>query len=232
MDKETKGIYLEILKVLKFVIHTKNFGLQSRPEFQGRTGVSVHFAIVTGLGILKQGSMWPALFCIWMNVLVCWQAKAQKEATLSSSERNQVRALLTLQYQGQSYPIKVKIDNVAAILMAQNASYGVKTWYIDPQYCFVWKNLEAAIIKIEFSKSIKNESDIFTKNVTQEIYKKHGKMFLEVYIKGSTVAERLGIGRVLEMFLRFLWTSFSLLEISTTDTKKCQTRDAIMWWDL
>jgi hypothetical protein len=57
MDKETKGTYLEMLKVLKFVIHTKNFGLQRRPEFQGRTGVSVHFASVSGLGILKQGSM-------------------------------------------------------------------------------------------------------------------------------------------------------------------------------
>jgi hypothetical protein len=32
-------------------------------------------------------------------------------------------------------------------------------------------------------KSVDNESDIFTKNVTQEIYEKHVEKFLEEYIE-------------------------------------------------
>jgi hypothetical protein len=39
--------------------------------------------------------------------------------------------------------------------------------------------VEDGIIKIEFVKSIDNDSDIFTKNVNQEIYEKHVKNFLE-----------------------------------------------------
>ena len=39
--------------------------------------------------------------------------------------------------------------------------------------------MEDGIIKIEFVRSIDNDSDIFTKNVNQEIYEKHMKNFLE-----------------------------------------------------
>jgi hypothetical protein len=36
MDKATKGTYLEILRVVKFVIDTKNFCLQIKTEFKGK----------------------------------------------------------------------------------------------------------------------------------------------------------------------------------------------------
>jgi hypothetical protein len=39
--------------------------------------------------------------------------------------------------------------------------------------------VEDVIIKIEFVRLIDNDSDIFTKNVNQEIYEKHVKNFLE-----------------------------------------------------
>ena len=52
---------------------------------------------------------------------------------------------------------------------------------VDTRYHFVRENLEDGIIKIEFVKSVDNESDIFTKNVTQEIYERHVKKFLEEY---------------------------------------------------
>jgi hypothetical protein len=48
----------------------------------------------------------------------------------------------------------------------------MRTWYH-----FVQENLEVGIIKIEFFKSVENESDIFTKNVTQEIYETRQKVF-------------------------------------------------------
>jgi hypothetical protein len=81
-------------------------------------------------------------------------------------------------------PILVKTENVGAMLMAQNASSGVRTGHVYTRYHFVRENLEKGIIKIEFVKSVENESDIFTKNVTQEIYEKHVEKFLEEYIEG------------------------------------------------
>jgi len=73
--------------------------------------------------------------------------------------------------------ILVKTDNVGAMFMAQNASSGVRTRHVNTRYHFVRENLEDGIIKIEFVKSNNNESDIFTKNVTQEIYKRHDENF-------------------------------------------------------
>jgi hypothetical protein len=39
MDKATKGTYLEMLRVVKFVIDTKKICLQIKPEFKGEIGV-------------------------------------------------------------------------------------------------------------------------------------------------------------------------------------------------
>jgi hypothetical protein len=55
MDKATKGTYLEMfLRVVKFVIDTKNFCLQIKPEFKGKIGVYECFVKVIGLIIPKQ----------------------------------------------------------------------------------------------------------------------------------------------------------------------------------
>jgi hypothetical protein len=57
MDKATKGTYLEMLRVVKFVIDTKNFCLRIKPEFKGKIGV--YECLVTGIEpvILKQESV-------------------------------------------------------------------------------------------------------------------------------------------------------------------------------
>ena len=57
--------------------------------------------------------------------------------------------------------------------MAQNSSSGVRTRHVDTMYHFIRENLEDGIINIEFFKSAENDSDVFTKKVNQEIYKRH-----------------------------------------------------------
>jgi hypothetical protein len=44
---------------------------------------------------------------------------------------------------------------------------------------FVREFIEDSFIKIEFVRSVKNDSDLFTKNVNQELYAKHTKKLLE-----------------------------------------------------
>jgi hypothetical protein len=97
-------------------------------------------------------------------------------------------------------PIIVKTDNVGAMFMAQNSSSGVRTRHVITRYHFVQENLDDGIIKIEFIRSVENQSDIFTKNVTQEIYQRHVKTFLEEIIEGEFMAER---GKVLEISFAF-----------------------------
>ena len=75
--------------------------------------------------------------------------------------------------------------------MAQNSSSGVWACHFYTQYHLIRENLKEGIIKIEFVKSVENESDVFTKNVTQEIYKRHVKNFFKEYIQGEcTMTER------------------------------------------
>jgi hypothetical protein len=128
-----------------------------------------------------------------MNVPVCWRSKAQRGVTLSSSEAEYVEMSEAVKEIKFIYyllreigievnlPITVKTDNVGAMFMAQNASSGVRTRHIDTRYHDVRENLEEGIINIEFVKSIEKDSDIFTKNVSQEIYDKHVTKFLGVH---------------------------------------------------
>jgi hypothetical protein len=61
------------------------------------------------------------------------------------------------------------------------ASSGIRTHHIDTPYQYVRENLEEGIIIIQFVKSSENIFDIFTKNVSQEIYDKHMAKFLGVH---------------------------------------------------
>jgi ketol-acid reductoisomerase len=132
-----------------------------------------------------------------MNVPVCWRSKSQKGVTLSRTEAEYVAMSEAVKEVKFIYyllrdigievelPIIVKTDNVGAMFMAQNSFSGVRTRHVDTRYHFVRENLDDGIIKIEFVKFNENQSDIFTKNITQEIYERHVQTFLEEYIEGE-----------------------------------------------
>ena len=75
-------------------------------------------------------------------------------------------------------PIVVKTDNIGALFMSQNSSTGVRSQHVDTRYHFIRENVDDGIVKVEFVKSSEHDSDIFTKNVSHEIYEKHAKKFL------------------------------------------------------
>jgi hypothetical protein len=197
MDKATKGTYLEMLRVVKFVIDTKNFCLQIKPEFKEKNWSLRVFFDSDWAGDSETRISVAGFALYLMNVPVCWQSKSQKGVILSSTEAEYVamseavKEVKFIYYLLQDigievkFPIIVKTDNVGAMFMAQNSSSGVRTQHVNTRYHFVRENLDDGIIKIEFIKSIENQSDIFTKNVTQEIYERHVKKFLEEYIEGE-----------------------------------------------
>jgi hypothetical protein len=74
-------------------------------------------------------------------------------------------------------PIVVKTDNIGAIFMSENSLTGFRNWHVDTRFHFVREFIEDGFIKIEFVRSAENDSDIFTKNVDQELSAKHKRNF-------------------------------------------------------
>jgi hypothetical protein len=63
--------------------------------------------------------------------------------------------------------------------MSKNALTGFRTQDVDTRYHVVRELIEDGFIKINFFHSVENGSDLFTKNVNQELYAKYTKKFLE-----------------------------------------------------
>jgi hypothetical protein len=60
-------------------------------------------------------------------------------------------------------PIVVRTENIEAIFMSENALTGFCTWHVDTRYKFVREFIEDGFVEIEFVRSDKNDSDLFTK---------------------------------------------------------------------
>jgi hypothetical protein len=75
-------------------------------------------------------------------------------------------------------PIIVRCDNVGAIFMAENLSFGVCTQHVDTRYHFVPELIVDDFIKIVFDESCENNADLLTKNVSKDAYRKHVSNFL------------------------------------------------------
>jgi hypothetical protein len=194
MGKATMGTYLEMLRVVKFVIDTKTFCLKIRPENKLKNWSLHVFCDSDRAGDSEKRISVTGFIVYLMNVPVFWRSKGQRGVTLSSSKAEYaaiseaVKEIKFIYYllrkigNEVNLPITVKTDNVGAVFMAQNASFCIRTRQIDTCYQYVRKNSEEGIINIEFVKSIENDSDIFTKRVSQEIYDKHVTKFLGVHI--------------------------------------------------
>ena len=92
--------------------------------------------------------------------------------------------------------IVVKNDNVGTLFMSQNSLTGVCSRHGDTRYPFIRENVEDGIKRVEFVKSSDNDSDIFTKNVNQEMYEKHAMKFLgsiEDFMSDGTFRSRKAI---------------------------------------
>jgi hypothetical protein len=125
-----------------------------------------------------------------LNVPVCWRSKTQKGVTLLSTEAEYVAISEAVKEVKFIYylmcdfhikvnlPIIIKTDNVCAIFMAENSLTGVTTRHVDIRNHFIREFIEDGFIKVEFVRSVENDADIFTKNVSHDLYVKLTKNFL------------------------------------------------------
>ena len=125
-----------------------------------------------------------------LGVQILWKSRLQRTVALSSSEAEyyalseaakEIKFLVQLMETiGMKliFPIIVYVDNVKAIFMAENNTATQRTRHIDARYHFVRKYILEGYIKIQFVRSEDNYSDVFTKNVKQDVYQRHYPTYL------------------------------------------------------
>jgi hypothetical protein len=72
-----KRIYLEMLRVVKFVTDTKNFCLRIKPEFKGENWCLQVFCDSDWAGDSGTRISVTGFILYLMNLPVCWQSKSQ-----------------------------------------------------------------------------------------------------------------------------------------------------------
>ena len=87
MESATWGAYNELLRVIKFVIDTKTFGLKVEPKFNNDLEWDVRLFCDSNWAGDPETRISVTGFIIYLlNIPICWRSKSQKGVTLSSSE--------------------------------------------------------------------------------------------------------------------------------------------------
>ena len=113
---------------------------------------------------------------------VAWKSKSMKSVVLSTTEAEYVavsEVVKEIKFLYQMLrrmeikvplPIKVQVDNVGAIWLANNSSVSERTKHVDLRAHFVRDMIKDQVIEINFVKSAENDSDIMTKNQQGQHY--------------------------------------------------------------
>ncbi len=188
MDGATPAAYKEMLRVIKFVLDTKQWGLKFEPQVAGK-GLKWNLITYTDSDWAgdKDNRRSVSGFIMYLcGVPIMWRSKQQKSVALSSSEAEFVavseaaKEILFVLHVMDSMnielesPVTVYVDNMGAIFMTENTSSGGRTRHVDTRYHFVRELVtESKILKVIFCRSEQNRSDGMTKNVKTEIYDNH-----------------------------------------------------------
>jgi hypothetical protein len=124
---------------------------------------------------------------------ISWKSKSNKSVTLSSTEAEYyasseaakelvfIKNIIEGMKENKNLilPMKLRIDNTEAIYLANNQTTGQRTKHIDIRTHFVRNMIIEGIIKTLFVKSEDNTADVFTKNVSEDLFIKHTDKFME-----------------------------------------------------
>ncbi|HSN67552.1 MAG TPA: Ty1/Copia family ribonuclease HI [Fusibacter sp.] len=197
-DGATKGHWKALLRAIKYVLDTENYGLRIKPKVDKGfylEGISdSEYAGDSDTQISVYG--YVLYFC---GCPIAWKSKSGKSVTLSSTEAEyfatseiakevifakQVLESISIDL---SYPIEIKCDNIGAIYLANNHSTSQRTKHIDTRRHFVREYVENEVLKVVFVKSEDNEADILTKNTSEDLFKKHMSKNIEEVEAGDNV---------------------------------------------
>ena len=208
--RELSKVLEEMLRIIKYVIDTKDLALKIKPEIGGENEMwrVLAFSDSDYAGDPESRvsvSGWVIYFC---GVLVAWQSKSQRSVTLSSSEAEYVALsevaknikfiYMILESMGikVQLPIIVRVDNNGAIFMSENMAVSQRTKHVDIRYKFVNEFVEDGFLRIVFVRSEENDADMFTKNLKGELHEKHARKMIDEKGKSGLEINRKGVGDV------------------------------------
>ena len=193
MDGATKDHLSSLLRLIKYVIQTQDRKLLLKLKRNAKNGniFSIvgysdsdyasdkdHRKSVTGMVIYICG------------IPVAWKSKGQKAVTLSTTEAEYyalsemcselifIKNILEFIGVKIQFPIVAKVDNVGAMFLSNNHAMSQRTKHISIRQHFIRQFVEDGIIKVIFVRSKSNDSDIFTKNLSKDLYEKHRKKIM------------------------------------------------------
>ena len=186
LDGANVAQYKEMLRVIKFVLASKDYGLYIHPTSQNLNEMwKIRAMSDSEFGGDPDTRISVGGWIIFFNdVPVLWCSRAMRSVTLSSTEAEYVamsevvkdiifmRNILNSIGEDVEYPIIVEVDNTGAIYLGLNRSTGQRTKHIDIRYHYVREYIEDGVIKVVFVSTKQNDADMFTKNVTGDIYER------------------------------------------------------------
>ena len=174
MGGASEAAMKELLRVVKFVLDTRNYGLRIEPKSpQDSLWNMVVYSDSDWAGDKENRHSVSGYIMYLLDVPILWKSKLQRTVALSSTEAEyyalseaakeikflvQVMESMGIQLQ---FPIIVNVDNVGTIFMAENNTATSRTRHVDARYHFVREFIEEGYIKIIFVQK-ENKSDGFT----------------------------------------------------------------------
>jgi hypothetical protein len=143
MDGANLATYKEMLRVVKFVLDTKDYCLKLNPAFENEEWDLVSYSNSDWAGNPETRISVTDFIIYLLGAPICWISKGQKGVTLSSNDTEYVAMsvavkeirLINFLLKGMRFdfklPIVVRCDNVGAFFMAENSSSGIRTHHID-----------------------------------------------------------------------------------------------------
>ena len=190
MDGATMDQYKSLLRLIKFVIETKNQMLKMRVQRRNGIFKITGYSDADYAGDKDTRRSISGMIIYLCGIPIAWKSKGQKAVTLSSTESEYyalselcseiifIKQILEFLQVEVEFPIIVKVDNVGAMFLANNPVLSQQTKHISVRQHFIREFVEDGIIKVIFVKSKNNDADIFTKNLSKDLFEKHKKTII------------------------------------------------------
>ena len=149
LDGATKEAFKEIMRLIKYVLDTKGWGLKIEPTFGSEAWNLVCFCDSDYAGDPDSRKSVSGNILYVRGVPICWRLKAQKTITLSSAEAEWIalsEATKEIMFVLQLFeemkihvelPIVVNIDNMGAIFMSKNINTTSRSKHVDVRTKYV-----------------------------------------------------------------------------------------------
>jgi hypothetical protein len=188
MDGATKDHFTSLLRLIKYVIDTKNHKLLMKLKMSGSKD---NIFTIEGYSDSDYASdkddrkSITGMVIYICEIPVAWKSRAQKAVALSSTEAEYyalselctelifIKHILEFVGINIEYPIIARVDNVGAMFLSNNQSLSQRTKHISVRQHFVRQFVEDGTIKVIFVRTKDDDSDIFTKNLSKELYENH-----------------------------------------------------------